>query len=68
MMDEFLTGNCNSDQMQTDLIPRSSQFIKITIDLFKHPLSFHHHSEINHLGMVFRAHTAAHNMKYISLA
>lgn len=23
MMDEFLTGNCNSDQMQTDLVPKS---------------------------------------------
>lgn len=34
VMDEFLTGNCNSDQMQTDLVPKSSQFIKITIDLF----------------------------------
>lgn len=40
MMDEFLTGNCNSDQMQTDLVPRSSQFIKITTDLFKHPPLF----------------------------
>lgn len=40
MMDEFLTGNCNSDQMQADLVARSSQFIKITIDLFKHPPLF----------------------------
>ena len=23
VMDEFLTGNCNSDQMQTDLVPKS---------------------------------------------
>lgn len=37
MMDEFLTGNCNSDQMQTDLVPKSFQFIKITIDLFSTP-------------------------------
>lgn len=34
MMDELLTGNCNSDQMQTDLAPESFSFIKIPIDLF----------------------------------
>lgn len=34
MMDEFLTGNCNSDPMQTDLAPTTFSFIKIAIDLF----------------------------------